>query len=117
VGALEGIAQEVVDQLSKEAFEKIISGDSKVNADIVEDPGKGSKAKRIVAGNGNVMLSRPNLGEPHVAAALPGELVADPAKRARQIVAGEISREPQTTMTCSRVKWSLTTRGMSGASK
>jgi hypothetical protein len=84
---LEGVAQEVVDQLSKEAYEKIVSRDSKVGADIVEDSREGSKAKGIVAGNANVMLSRPNLGEPHVATALSGDLVADAAKRARQIVA------------------------------
>jgi hypothetical protein len=117
VGALEGFVEEAVGQLSKEAVDKILSGDSKMSADIVEDPCKGSKAKGVVVGNANVMLSRPGQRKPHVTTALPGDRVADSPQRSCQVLAGEISREPQTAMTCSRVKWSLTTRGTSGGSK
>ncbi len=72
--------------------------------DIAQDVGKRAEAKRAVSRNGNVMLATLPGRQPHMAAALPGNLVTKPPQRPGQVVPAQIAGQLHAGMTSSRTK-------------
>lgn len=71
---------------------------------VAQHAGHGTNAQARVARNRDVVLAAFEGGQPKMATGLTGHPVAQITKGAREIVAGDISRQPQAVMTSSRTK-------------
>ncbi len=96
---------------------QLVAGNLQVRGNVIENPGKRSQPKSMVTRNGHMMLFRRCDSQAHVAPCLTGDRVANATEPSGKIIAGDIARQSQTAMTCSRVKCSRTTRGISSFSK
>jgi hypothetical protein len=88
----------------EQAFDQCLSGQTEVLSDIAQHAGQGTNAEARVARNRDVVLAAFKGGQPKMATGLTGHPVARISKRAREIIAGEIPRQPQAVMTSSRTK-------------
>ncbi len=79
--------------------------------DVAKDTGQSPHAESRVAWHCDMVLAALGGGEAKMAPGLTGQPIAQDAKGLREIVPGDVPREPQAVMTSSRTKWSRITRG------
>lgn len=78
---------------------------------VAQNAGHGTNAQARVARNRDVVLAAFEVGQPKMATGLTGHPVAQVSEGLREIVTGDVPRQPQAVMTSSRTKWRRMTLG------
>jgi hypothetical protein len=98
--------------LSREqALRQRLSGQTEVLSDVAQDAGQGTNPEARVTRNRDVVLAAFERGQPKMATGLTGHPVAQVNEDLREIVTGDVPRQPQAVMTSSRTKWRRMTLG------
>ena len=84
---------------------------------IAQDTGERTDAEACMARNGDMVLAAFECCQPKMATGLTGHPVAQLTKGLREILAGDVPRQPHAVMTSSRTKWSRMTLGSWPSSK
>ncbi len=95
----------------EQAFYERLSSQPEMLSDVAQDAGEGPDAKAAVARNRDVVFTVFEGGQPKMTAGLTGRPVAQAGEGFREIVAGDVPRQPQAVMISSRTKWSRMTLG------
>lgn len=95
----------------EQAFDQHLSGQPEVLSYVAQDTGKGPNAEAPVARNRDVVLAVFEGGQPKMATGLTGHPVAQVGEGLREIVTGDVPRQPQAVMISSRTKWRRMTFG------
>jgi len=99
-------------RLSREqAFDQRLSGQTEVLSYVAQDAGKGPNAEASVTRNCDVVLAVFEGGQPKMATGLTVHPVAQVGEGLREIVTGDVPRQPQAVMISSRTKWRRMTFG------
>jgi hypothetical protein len=94
----------VLNRSREQAHRELRPRDPEMIGDVPEDPREGAHPKRVVQRHGDVVLTRLSRGEPEVAPCLASDGVADPLQRLRELLPGEVARQPHAAMISSRTK-------------
>ena len=115
---LGGGNQGILQSLSEQPFLELLAGYSEMDRHLRKNGGDCPNPQRTVTGNRNVVLMILSCREPHMAASLAGNLVAQGFQRPAEVFGREVTRElAHTAITSSRTKCSLITFGACPSSK
>lgn len=99
-------------RLSREqALDQSLSSQPEVLSDVAQDAGESPNAEASMPRNCDVVFTVLKRGQSKMATGLTGRPVAQAGQGPREIVAGDVPRQPQALMISSRTKWRRITLG------
>jgi len=88
----------------EQAFDQCLSGQTEVLSYVAQHAGHGTNAQARVTRNRDVVLAAFEGGQPKMATCMTSHPVAQVSEGLREIVTGDVPRQPQEVMTSSRTK-------------